>query len=68
MIRRGDGDDYGVRYERTDLCNVAEKTKEMPTDFINAQGNDVTDAFVQYALPLTGGLVKTSYLGNRPRV
>jgi 6-phosphofructokinase len=68
MIRTGDGVDYGVKYERTDLCNVAEKTKDMPAEFINAQGNDVTDAFVKYALPLTGGLIKTGYLGNRPRV
>ena len=68
MIRTGDGADYGVRYERTDLCNVAEKTKEMPAHFINAQGNNVTDAFVKYAMPLTGGLIKTGYLGNRPRV
>ena len=68
MIRTGDGADYGVRYERTDLCNVAEKTKEMPRAFINTQGNHVTEAFVKYALPLTGGLVKTDYLGNRPRV
>jgi len=68
MIRTGEGADYGVRYERTDLCNVAEKTKEMPRAFINAQGNHVTEAFVKYALPLTGGLVKTDYLGNRPRV
>ncbi|NQV31280.1 MAG: 6-phosphofructokinase [Phycisphaeraceae bacterium] len=68
MIRTGDGADYGVKYERTDLCNVAEKTKEMPANFINAQGNHVTDAFIKYALPLTGGLIKTGYLGNRPRV
>ena len=68
MIRTGDGADYGVKYERTDLCNVAEKTKEMPANFINAQGNHVTEAFIKYALPLTGGLIKTGYLGNRPRV
>ncbi|MCF7974562.1 MAG: 6-phosphofructokinase [Phycisphaerae bacterium] len=68
MIRTGDGADYGVRYERTDLSSVAEKTKSLPRAFINAQGNHVTDAFIQYALPLTGGLVKTGYLGNRPRV
>ncbi len=68
MIRTGEGADYGVRYERTDLCNVAEKTKDMPDEFINAEGNHVTEAFVNYALPLTGGLVKTGFLGNRPRV
>jgi 6-phosphofructokinase 1 len=53
---------------RTDLCNVAEKTKSLPDEFINAEGNNITDAFMDYALPLTGGLPKTEYLGNRDKV
>jgi 6-phosphofructokinase 1 len=68
MVRIADGADYAVKYERTSLCSVAEKTKALPSEFINTEGNHVTDAFVLYALPLTGGLVKTGYLGNRPRV
>jgi hypothetical protein len=40
----------------------------MPDEFINAEGNGITDAFVKYALPLTGGLPKTEYLGGYPRV
>jgi len=68
-IRRlGNGADYKVELFRTELSNVAEKTKPMPTEFINAEGNGVTDAFIEYAMPLTGGLPKTAYLGNSPRI
>ena len=66
--RVGNGSDYEVELFRTDLSNVAEKTKEMPDEFINADGNGVTDAFIEYAAPLAGDLPKTEYLGNRPRV
>jgi len=68
-IRRlGDGKDYSVELFRTELSSVAEKTKSMPDEFINAEGNGVTDAFVEYAMPLIGELPKTEYLGGYPRV
>jgi len=66
--RLASGKDYKIDIFRTDLSNVAEKTKPMPDEFINADGNGVTNAFVEYAMPLTGGLPKTHYLGNYPRV
>jgi 6-phosphofructokinase 1 len=66
--RLGGGEKYAVKYFRTELSNVAEKTKPMPDEFINAEGNGVTEAFVEYAMPLTGGVPRTEYLGNRPRV
>jgi 6-phosphofructokinase 1 len=59
------GENYAVELFRTELASVAEKTKSMPDEFINKEGNGVTSAFVDYALPLTGGLPKTEYLGNR---
>lgn len=68
MRRTGNGKDYAIELFRTELRNVAEKTKEMPAEFINAEGNGVTDAFVEYAMPLVGGLTKTEYLGGYPRV
>lgn len=68
MKRIADGSDYKVELFRTELCNVAEKTKSMPDEFINPDGNGVTDAFIKYALPLTGGLPKTGYLGNNKKV
>ena len=68
MKRTGNGADYGVEYFRTDLANVAEKTKSVPDEFINADGNGMTDAFVEYAAPLAGKLPKTEFLGNYPKV
>ncbi len=66
--RTGNGANYAVELFRTELKNVAEKTKPMPDEFINADGNGITDAFVEYAMPLVGGLPKTEYLGSRPRI
>ncbi len=66
--RLGNGPDYAVELFRTELINVAEKAKPMPDEFINAEGNGVTNAFIEYAMPLTGGLPKTGHLGNYPRV
>ena len=66
--RLGNGKDYAVELFRTELSNVAEKTKYMPAEFINAEGNGVTAAFIEYATPLTGGLPRTEYLGSYPRV
>jgi 6-phosphofructokinase 1 len=59
---------YAIELFRTELSNVAEKTKPMPDEFINAEGNGVTDAFIEYALPLVGKLPKTEYLGGFPKV
>jgi len=68
-IRRlGNGADYAVELFRTELSSVAEKTKPMPDEFINADGNGITDAFIEYAMPLAGELPKTEYLGGYPRI
>ena len=66
--RLGNGADYKIELFRTELSNVAEKTKPMPDEFINAEGNGVTDAFIEYAMPLIGDLPKTEYLGHYPRI
>ncbi len=46
--------DYDVDYQLVDLSLVAAKTKHMPKEFINEEGNYVTDAFVAYVKPLVG--------------
>jgi ATP-dependent phosphofructokinase / diphosphate-dependent phosphofructokinase len=66
--RTGNGADYAIELFRTELSSVAEKTKSLPDEYINSDCNGVTQAFIEYALPLTGELPKTDYLGNRPRV
>jgi len=66
--RTGNGKDYAVELFRTDLKNVAEHARPMPDEFINEDGNGVTQAFIDYAMPLVGELPKTEYLGGRPRI
>ena len=66
--RLATGKDYKVELFCTELSNVAGGSKSMPDEFINSEGNGVTEAFVEYAMPLTGGVPRTEYLGNRPRV
>jgi 6-phosphofructokinase 1 len=48
--------DYAAEYELLKLTDVAGKTKVMADEFINAEGNGVTEAFKIYARPLVGEL------------
>ena len=68
MKRTGNGKSYGVELFRTELKNVAEKTKSMPAEYLNNDGNGVTPAFIEYAMPLAGQLPKTEYLAGYPKV
>jgi len=45
---------YAVDYQMVPLADVAGKTKYMADEFINAEGNHVTEAFKQYLKPLLG--------------
>ena len=45
---------YSVDYELQPLQAVAGKTRVMEDEFLNAAGNDVTDAFRLYLRPLLG--------------
>jgi 6-phosphofructokinase len=55
MRRVGTGD-YRIETHLTPLSTVARETKHMPREFINADGNYVTQAFLDYARPLVGPL------------
>ncbi len=63
-IIREPGDRYAVHYERTELRNVAKETKSLPDEFINADGNNVTEAFLKYARPLLGELPENCRLAG----
>jgi 6-phosphofructokinase 1 len=47
---------YSITTERTDLVDVAGKVRGFPDEFIAPAGNDVTEAYVEYARPLVGPL------------
>ena len=46
--------DYAVTYDLIPLEAVAAKTRHMDEAFINAEGNNVTEAFFKYCRPLAG--------------
>ena len=61
-IKRLAGKKYKAKYECVPLKSVAGKTKTMPRSFINRAGNNVTQAFIDYAAPLVGELPKMERL------
>lgn len=56
-FKRNKSKEYTVTIDSTDVCNVANKEKLFPEEFINVQGNNVTDDAIQYFLPLIQGEV-----------
>ena len=57
-IKRAIGKAYKVSFERVPLKAVAREAREMPAKYINKAGNDVTQAFIDYAAPIVGPLPK----------
>jgi 6-phosphofructokinase 1 len=56
-MRRKEGDTYSIETFLTPLHTVARETKHMDPSYIQ-NGNNITDAFKQYAAPLVGPLPK----------
>jgi 6-phosphofructokinase 1 len=48
--------DYAVEYFLAELKDVARESTVMPAEFINGEGNGVTEAFLRYARPLVGAM------------
>ncbi len=59
---------YGVDYDLVPLKNVAGKTRHMPDNFINAEGNGVTQDFHAYCRPLLGSGLPESHRLRAPKV
>ena len=53
-----EGGKYHARTELISLEAVAGKERYLDEDFLNAEGNNVTPAFVEYAKPLVGELLR----------
>jgi ATP-dependent phosphofructokinase / diphosphate-dependent phosphofructokinase len=59
---------YSVDYELVPIESVAGKTRHMPDEFINAEGNGVTEAFHHYCRPLLGSALPESHRLRAPSV
>ena len=60
--------EYSVDYRLTPLEEVAAKTRTMPDEFINADGNNVTAAFRYYVRPLMGSGLHSAHRIRAPKV
>lgn len=59
---------YSVDYKLSPLAEVGGKTRVMPDEFINAEGNNVTEAFKHYVIPLLGSDMGSAHKLRAPRV
>lgn len=55
-IRRLSSTPYASEYFMTELASVARETTSVADEYINAEGNDVTSAWLDYVRPLVGDL------------
>lgn len=60
--------DYAVDYQLSDFHEIAAKTKLMPDEFINEEGNHVTEAFKNYLTPLLGSDMPSASMLRAPKV
>lgn len=59
---------YSVNYQLEKLTDIAGKTKHMPSEFINDEGNGITDDFRYYLRPLLGSGFPAAHRLRAPRV
>jgi 6-phosphofructokinase len=55
VMKRVSNNPYKIELELTGLANVARETKHLAPEYIE-NGNNITQAFIDYARPLVGGL------------
>ena len=64
--RREDG--YSVKYVPKEISKIANAVKTVPREFINEEGNNVTDDALEYILPLIDGEVKLKFNKGLPEI
>ncbi len=61
-----DKNGYRCEYVLFDLSKVANFEQKVPVAWINAEGNGVTQEFINYCLPLVQGETKMAYVNGLP--
>jgi 6-phosphofructokinase 1 len=59
-------DPYTIKISGVDVKSVANIVKNVPLNYINAEGNNVTDSCLNYLKPLINGEVHVSYKEGLP--
>ena len=64
-INRFPGDEYVVEPMLAKLSDVARVTKDLPEEYINSEGNNVTQEFIDYVKPIVGELPEIGLLEQK---
>ena len=57
---------YEVEYSHSPIKDIANEAKSIPREWINEDGNDITDELTEYLLPLIQGEVSITYENGIP--
>ncbi|MCX7922164.1 MAG: 6-phosphofructokinase [Clostridia bacterium] len=66
-FEREEGAEYKCKIKLLNLTDVANTEKKIPREWINAEGNGLTEDFIKYALPLIQGESKPELEDGLPR-
>ena len=61
-IQRVSTEPYEAKFVRVPLKAVAGKTRHLPDEHINAEGNNVTEEFIKWGKPIIGDLIEIGEL------
>jgi len=65
-MERAAGKEYAVKFTAKSLSGIANKVRSVPLDYINESGNNVTEACIDYILPLIQGEPALQYKNGLP--
>ena len=66
FVRESDAP-YTVNVAHEDIAKIANLIREVPAEFINEAGNNITDAGIDYLMPLIQGEAEVFWEGGLPR-
>lgn len=66
VMRRVSDSPYEIVYESAPIAGIANIARSVPTEWINARGNDIEQPLYDYLRPLIAGEVTLSYINGIP--
>lgn len=66
-INREDDEIYSVYFDSADISGIANGVKQVPREYINSEGNGITDDCIKYLAPLILGEVFPGYENGLPK-
>ena len=66
-IYRADDEIYSVYFDSADISGIANGVKQVPREYINSEGNGITEDCIKYLAPLILGEVFPEYENGLPK-